>query len=114
MLANRIGSNAHKDYDQRFQAIENALNLLLQQRGEGPPSRPVLSEVVTPTTLYASDLPPIGQDVVELNEHGYQQVTIDEDSVDGMAAITDSGETELRFFGWLYQDTILRSWANSS
>ncbi|OCT54128.1 C6 transcription factor [Cladophialophora carrionii] len=96
------------DYDERLRAIEETLRLLVNQKvtfaGEG--ERPVQSspdQNSSPRRVATSLHPPRqasndDEDVAILDEGDLVQPNA-EDSVDGMAAITDPEETESRFFG---------------
>ncbi|KAH0831548.1 hypothetical protein FOPE_00461 [Fonsecaea pedrosoi] len=95
-------------YDERLRAIEDTLRLLVNRNHSSsdaseqlnPPShqqhRP--SQETSTTTQEPRQVPNDDEDVAILDEDDSIQQNA-EDSVDGMAAITDPEETESRFFG---------------
>jgi hypothetical protein len=96
------------DYDDRLRAIEDTLRLLVNQKVAfaGEPERPVQaspdqrssSNEVNASHHETQQPSNDDEDVAILDESESLQQNA-EDSVDGMAAITDPEETESRFFG---------------
>ncbi|KAG9773388.1 AAT family amino acid transporter, partial [Aureobasidium melanogenum] len=104
-------SQGPSGYDERLRAIEDTLQLLVHQRSqpqsssreEGPShdlKMPPNGEWSKNSQAAAIDRPlPDDEEVAILDEDHPLQQNGGEDSVDGMAAITDPQETESRFFG---------------
>ncbi|KAJ4680160.1 hypothetical protein HRR95_003879 [Exophiala dermatitidis] len=104
-------SQGPSGYDERLRAIEDTLQLLVHQRSqpqsssreEGPShdlKMPPNGEWSKNSQAAAIDRPLTDdEEVAILDEDHPLQQNGGEDSVDGMAAITDPQETESRFFG---------------
>jgi hypothetical protein len=95
-------------YDERLRAIEDTLRLLVNQKVtfSGEADRPLQSSPEQRSTSHEvgtslQETQPVSnddEDIAILDEGDPMQQNA-EDSVDGMAAITDPEETESRFFG---------------
>lgn len=107
---NTKGSQAQSGYDERLRAIEDTLRLLVHQKepetnSREPPQvrRNTVEQVEVFQQTSNSD-----EDVAILDEDDSHQQNGGEDSVDGMAAITDPEDRESRFFGPSSNITFLR------
>lgn len=105
------GGQNSSGYDERLRAIEDTLRLLVDQN-ETPGTKrresyfrraEVLEQVEQRQVTVNSD-----EDVAILDEDDDQPANAGEDSVDGMAAITDPEDRESRFFGPSSNITFLR------
>lgn len=110
----RTASQDQTGYDERLRAIEDTLRLLVQQRSQSQPSitgtyhdpnprqngqAPLCNGRLLPDQGQDQPAKDDDEDVAILDEDDSVQPNAGEDSVDGMAAITDPQETESRFFG---------------
>lgn len=105
------GLQADSGYDERLRAIEDTLRLLVHQKE--PEATPHEELRVRRNTLeqgaaLQQQILNSDEDVAILDEDDSQQQNAAEDSVDGMAAITDPEDRESRFFGPSSNITFLR------
>jgi hypothetical protein len=96
-------AQAPSDYDQRLRSIEDTLKLLVTRKDQGFESDKQRSrdKAEQPQHLVEQGDHEVNsdEDVAILDEDEAQQQNTAEDSVDGMAAITDPEQRESRFFG---------------
>lgn len=101
-------------YDERLRAIEDTLRQLVQQKDQSPGHSDLSNhhaEVANRQSRgNAEGLPTLldGEDVAILDDDDPSQQHGGEDSVDGMAAITDPEEKESRFYGPSSNISLLR------
>lgn len=96
------GSQPDSGYDERLRAIEDTLRLLVHQKEPDiePHDRPtVRRNTLEQSVTFQQQILNSDEDVAILDEDDSQQQNGGEDSVDGMAAITDPEDRESRFLG---------------
>lgn len=104
--ANARPPPAPSGYDERLRAIEDTLRLLVDQRVTPSDSLDQPDQIRSQANQQFQSghqappqMPNDDEEVAILDEDDSPQQNAGEDSVDGMAAITDPGETESRFLG---------------
>ncbi|KAK6379813.1 hypothetical protein LTS17_005886 [Exophiala oligosperma] len=101
-------------YDERLRAIEDTLRQLVQQKDQSPGQSDQSNHDAEGASRQfrgsVEVLPPThdGDDVAILDDDDLAQQNGGEDSVDGMAAITDPEEKEVRFYGPSSNISLLR------
>lgn len=92
-------------YDERLRAIEDTLRLLVHRKDQSSEEPDTINETDFGMREFRGSMagqPPIpneDEDVAILDEDNSGAQNVGEDSVDGMAAITDPEEKESRFYG---------------
>ena len=91
----------HDGYDERLQAVEECLRSLVQQKDVSPTGNPRTDQQFqrTPRSTEACQQVASDEELATLNEDDALEQDAGEDSVDGMASITDPEQLGSRFFG---------------